>query len=200
MIRAIIFDADGVVISGGERFSERLAREHGIALETTASFFKNEFQQCLIGKADLREALTKHIFDWGWSGSVDELLEYWFLGESNVDERIVAAIKQLRLKGARCFLGTNQEKYRTEYFKKQIGFDEIFDGIFSSAYIGAKKPSVEFFTHILRTLQPMRTEEIFFWDDTPENVEAALHFDFQAALYETYEDFEGCLNNKNLLE
>ena len=189
MAKAIIFDADGMVIVGGERFSTRLAREYGIPQEVTAAFFKNEFQQCLVDKADLRVELTKYIAGWGWKGSVDDLLEYWFSGESKVDERIIVAVKKLRASGTRCHLGTNQEKYRTEYLKHEVHFNGIFDGIFSSAHIGAKKPSVKFFDHVFQTLQPIEKDEIFFWDDTLENVEAARSFGFQSKFYVGYEDF-----------
>jgi len=189
MIKATIFDADGMVIQAGERFSTRLVREFGISPDPVATFFKNEFQQCLIGEADLRDELTKRIVVWGWEGSVDDILAYWFSGESTTDNRIIEAIQKLRACGVRCYLGTNQEKYRTEYFKHEMGFATLFDGVFSSAYIGAKKPSQEFFGHILNALQPINKEEVFFWDDTRENVDVARDFGFQSALYTSYDDF-----------
>ena len=48
--------ADGVIVHS-ERFSERFARDHGISQERTAPFFRGVFQDCLTGKADLREEI-----------------------------------------------------------------------------------------------------------------------------------------------
>ena len=73
--KAIIFDADGVVID-----SELLDLEKffGISREAMAGFFTTEFQECLIGQMDLKEALSQYLKKMLWHGSVDDLLHYWF--------------------------------------------------------------------------------------------------------------------------
>jgi len=191
MVKAIIFDADGmVVIPIGGKFSEHLARDFGISTETTVEFFKNEFQKCLIGKADLKQELKKYLEEWGWQKSIDELLEYWFTSEKNVDERVISTIKELRKRGIKCYLATNQEKYRTTYFAKQMGFGKVFDAMFSSAHIGYKKPTAQFFENIIQELPDVKKEEILFWDDKEEHVRGAQQFGFQAELYRNFEDFQ----------
>jgi hypothetical protein len=47
--KAILFDADGVVIFPW-RFARHLAREHGITPEMTRGFFQGVFEDCLVGK------------------------------------------------------------------------------------------------------------------------------------------------------
>ena len=65
MIKAIICDVDGMLMTG-EMFSTYLARKYGITKEKTDAFFMGEFQDCLIGKSDLKKILLKYISTWEW--------------------------------------------------------------------------------------------------------------------------------------
>lgn len=190
MIKAIIFDADGMVIKKGLRFSDYLEKDSGISNEITKDFFDNEFQKCLIGRADLKEELAKHIEKWGWTRSLEDLLDYWFSVENRADSDLISLIQILRKKGILCYLATNQEKYRTEYLKNVMGFTREFDEIFSSAYIGYKKPQSEFFEYVLKSLPAnLEKNEVSYWDDDEKHVEAAQQFGFQANFYTNLEDF-----------
>src|SRR5262245_13195253 len=124
-IKTIIFDADGVVIQG-KQFSTELEKEYGISKEKTANFFETDFPKCLIGKGDLKIELAKHIEDWGWQGSVEELLNYWFKAEHKLNEPLVDYIEQLKQRSVKVYLATNNEKYRVEYMLKEMGFSDIF--------------------------------------------------------------------------
>ena len=190
MIKGIIFDADGMIVHG-ERFSDRLTREYGIGTEKTGQFFKNEFQLCLVGKADLKQELARYVDEWDWKGNVDKLLDYWFSEEYNkIDERFTPIIQSLRAKGIKTYLATNNEKYRTENLVKDRGLGDWFDVVFSSAYIGSKKPSEEFFQNILDNTG-LNKDEMVFWDDDTENTEGALAFGLPVEVYTDFEDFKG---------
>ncbi len=60
MIKTILFDADGVLINGGQ-FSSHLEKDYGITREITAPFFTGPFIECLIGNADLKEVIPPYI-------------------------------------------------------------------------------------------------------------------------------------------
>ncbi len=75
MIKAIVFDAEGMVVSS-KIFSHELEKDFGISASLFLPFFKTTFQKCLVGKADLKKELQPLIKTWGWHGSVDELLDY----------------------------------------------------------------------------------------------------------------------------
>lgn len=188
MIKAIIFDTDGMVTSG-ELLSARLAKEYGISIETTSSFFNGTFKQCILGKCDLKKELGKHVKEWGWKKSIDELVDYWLKSSSEVDKQLVNEIEFLKRKGIKCFLGTNQENYRTDYLLNEMGFTKIFDKVFSSAHLGYKKPQREFFDKMMEQLPNIGKDEILFWDDTKENVAAAKEFGFHTELYTNIDDF-----------
>ncbi len=59
MIRAALFDLDGVVVTGsGKYFSHKYSEEHGIPLDALNEFFLGDFQKCSFGKGDLREEIA----------------------------------------------------------------------------------------------------------------------------------------------
>jgi putative hydrolase of the HAD superfamily len=196
-IKVIVFDADGVVINSPGYFSLQYQKDFGVSNDVMLPFFKGVFQDCLVGKADLREELKKVLDDWKWKGTIDELLDYWFKSEHHIDDRVLREIKNLQSKGIKCYIGTKQEKYRTEYMKKEMGFEEIFDGIYSSAYVGYKKPDERFYEEIskdLKNKEGIRVEEIMFFDDEKENVDAANKFGWQAYLYKNFNNFQEKIN------
>ena len=91
-------------------------------------------------------------------------------------------------------LATNQEKHRTEYLSKTFGYDTTFERVFSSAYIGYKKPSPEFFDVIFNYLQSklpsLTKKEVLFWDDDVENVEGARVYGFESHQFIDTADFK----------
>ncbi len=193
MIKHIFFDADGMVVNKTYRFSEILERDHGITTETTGDFFKHEFILAELGKADLKEFLPKYLAKWGWQKSLNEFLEYWFKSENFVEARLVESIKTLRKAGIKCHLATNQEKYRCEYMKKQMGLDEnLFDRVFSSCDIGYMKPSQEFWSEISSRLG-LDKSEVLVWDDKQKMIDGAKDFGFNAELYTDFESYKTTL-------
>lgn len=191
-IKAVVFDADGVVINSPGYFSDQYEKDFGVSGDVMLPFFKGRFQDCLVGKADLKEELKPLLESWQWNGSIDELLDYWFKAEHYIDERIVAEIEKLQKMGVKCYLGTRQEKYRNEYIKNEMGFGKIFDGIYSSADMGCKKPEREFFEVVATDLEKkegIKSEETVFWDDDEFNVAAAKDFGWRAYFYSNFDDF-----------
>lgn len=188
MISGIIFDADGVLING-EQFSKALARDYDVDHDKEKEFFTGTFQECLVGNADLKESIAPYLSSFGWKGSVDELLEYWFTTEHSINDELVAYIQNLRQTGLPIVLATNQEKYRTEYMLERMGFKDVFDTIYSSAHLGLKKPALDFFDKVVRDMQ-IPKEEVLFWDDDPANIEGAKEYGLQAEFYSDYDSFK----------
>ena len=195
MIKHIFFDADGMVVSKPYRFSQILERDHNITTEITSEFFKHDFLETEKGMADLKELLPKYLAKWGWQKSLDEFLEYWFKSEDFVDARLVESIKSLRESGIKCYLATNQEKYRAEYMKKQMGLEKLFDYIFVSCDIGHIKPSKEYWTEITNRLGEINFAEVLVWDDKQSAIIGAKQFGFHAELYLDFESYQKTLAN-----
>jgi len=135
-----------------------------------------------------------YLKEWNWEGTVDEFLTYWFKSEHNIDMNLVKYISKLRAKGIKCYLVTNQEKYRGEYMLKEMDFQNVFDKIYASAHLGHRKPSQEFYEKVYADLGNVQKDEILFWDDNEENIEQAKIFGINAELYKNFEKFEGKMN------
>ncbi len=194
--KCILFDADGVVINS-EMFSVQYQKKHKVSNDKMLPFFKGEFQNCLVGKADLIELVKPWLPKWKWEGTVDEFLQFWFKAEHNVDKKIITIIQKLRKKGIKCYLATNQEKYRTQYMKNEMKFEELFDHVFSSADIGHKKPEAEFYKFILDEIKnehKIYPHEIMLFDDSKVHVDSAKELDIDAHFYENFEDFKELIN------
>ena len=187
---AFLFDVDGVIVRT-EMFSIQYQQEFGVPNEDMFAFFSGVFQDCLIGKADLKEAVQPYLKRWKWTGDVDGLLLYWFASEHKIDHRIINVISRLQKSGIKCYLATNQEKYRTQYMKKEMGFESLFDSIFSSAEIGSKKPEPEFYERVFRELaeQGISKEQMLFIDDSCSHIAVAKALGIDTHLYKSFDSF-----------
>jgi len=191
-IKSILFDADGVVINS-EIFSVQYQKQFDISNDEMLPFFKGVFQDCLVGKADLKEVVLPYLKKWKWHGTIDEFLQFWFKAEHHIDEKIIKLIKVLREKNIKCYLVANQEKYRAEYIKNKMGFKDVFDRIFLSVDIGHKKPEKEFYEFILNEIKnehKIYPHEIMFFDDSLEHVNKAKKLDIDAYFYKNFEEFK----------
>jgi len=143
--KSILIDGDGVAIKKRELFSTKFSREYNVPIDKIIPFFKKEFKLCQLGKEDLKVALPPYLEEWGWQESIDDFLKYWFESDTIADEEILDRIQEIRSKGIKCYLVTDQEKYRAENIRKNLEFGEKLDDCFFSCEVGYSKEEPEFF-------------------------------------------------------
>ncbi len=195
--KAIFFDADGVLVKNRHLFSEQLEKDFGIKKEIMTPFFTGVYSQCSLGKADLKKELTKVVDDWGWKGTVDELLAYWFSVGTEIEKDVVGFIKELKEQGVRCFMTTDQERYRGEHLRNTLGGGKVFEDVFFSAEIGSPKKTESFWEEVFARIntasrdsfsQIISKDETLFVDDDEINIEAVSGFGINVLLYRKLDD------------
>ena len=105
--RVILFDADGVLTLPEEVFSIVYSRSHGFDIEPFEQFFRNDWQEIVTGKKDLKESIAENQELWQWDKSPEELLKFWFETEDVRNEELLELVSKLRAKGIFCYLATD---------------------------------------------------------------------------------------------
>jgi putative hydrolase of the HAD superfamily len=187
-IHAIVFDVDGVLVNPPYRFAKHLEQAHGLTMQHTREFFAGRFLKCLVGQADLKIEIGPFLQRWGIEMPIEKFLARWFEVEHEVDGDLLGVVQSLRQHGLRCYVGTNQERYRTAYLRNEMRFAEHFDGVFASTELGAAKPDAAFYLKVTQALN-LPPDEILFWDDSEQNVAAARAVGWQAEHYISREKF-----------
>jgi putative hydrolase of the HAD superfamily len=177
MIKALMIDVDGVVVTGrpqdGRNWGVDLERDLGMsASDLQREFFAVFWDDIIIGRAPLAERLADALATIAPHVGCDRLISYWFERDSRLDTALLEDIGICRTGGMKIYLATNQEHLRARYLMQVLGLATHVDAIFYSADMGCRKPDQEFFRCIERRtgLDP---DEVLLVDDTLTNVEAA---------------------------
>ncbi|MDD5197614.1 MAG: HAD-IA family hydrolase [Candidatus Gracilibacteria bacterium] len=185
-MKIYLFDVDGVLVCS-DVFTVGIQEKFGIQKSFLDNFFKTAFSDCLIGKKDLKKVIFSYIEGSEWNYGVEELINFWFSYENKPNLKLLNIIQDIRSRGNICCILTNQEKYRSEYIKKTMGFEKLFDKIYTSCEIGHKKPENDFFKNIyediIKTFGFIEKKEIIFYDDDIKNIESGNNFGLTSFLY-----------------
>jgi len=195
--KAVLFDADGVIVKPQAKFSHQFAKKYGINPEGFQEFFEGDFTQAIKGKADLKEIIIRYNHLWKWDSDPQELIDMWFESENVIDTKLIVQIEKLRSEGVWVCLATHQEKYRAKYMR-EVMFPDAFDDYFISCDIGATKNSSVFWDYVLAKLQKslpnVRTSEVLFFDDDDQNVATANMMGINGVLYHNAAQLEAVLS------
>ena len=159
-MKAIIFDVDGVLfkthnIDGTYLWSSSVKNDLGLSKIHFDKIFSNSWENVVKGKVDtieyLHNVFQDNIFT-NLNVMPEIYINYWLSKDHHVNLEVIEFIKSIK---TTCYIGTNQEGFRTDHILKHIGC--YFKGCFSSYRIGCIKPEPEFFQHIEKalSLQPM---------------------------------------------
>lgn len=191
--KIIFFDVDGVLVEEKYLFTQLLERDFGLKTEDMLPFFKGSFNDCKDGKADLKVELAKVINDWGWQGTVDELVEYWLTKGTQVNESVLEFAGDLKESGYRLFITTTQEKYRGERLREMFCKNGPFEEIFFSAELGVDKKDSAFWELVWEKAGGTDKFEAMCVDDDFEVVKAAKQFGIGAHFYSGLSGFKESL-------
>ncbi len=181
MLKAVIFDLNGIFFIS-EKLSDRFKRDFGVPAE--------EFLPALSEiMAETRKPGAQSSFTYWkpylekWGVNLDEkgLYDYWF-GAEKPSEEMKQIAKDLKAKGIKVFLLSNNFKERAEYYGHYPWMSEVVDKAYYSWQTGFVKPDPQAWLSLLQenNLQP---EECIYFDDQEKNVKAAEDLGIKAHLF-----------------
>ena len=194
--KVIACDVDGVLVQSGDgvdySWHKALGRDFGIRQDQIDAFFQNDWDACILGEADLRDVLPPYLEEWGFEGTADDFMAFWFHHDSHLDTALVGEIKRLR-PHYRLVLATNQEHHRSHFLWQELALSDVFEHMFASSALGKRKPDQAFWDAVTEALGIARPDDILLIDDSEKNVEAARRFGWQAIHYNDRSDLDDLL-------
>jgi putative hydrolase of the HAD superfamily len=179
VIRAVICDFGGVLTNPLlEAFTAAHDRS-GITFEQLGTAMAGA-TQAADGKHPLFELEKGHITEDEFRARLEAQLgvalggfrdHYWESLDPN--ERMIEYMRELRGRGLRMALLTNNVREWEPLWRSMFPVDEIFEVVVDSAFVGMRKPEPEIFELTLERLGGVGGEECVFVDDVEANCEAA---------------------------
>ena len=169
MIRAVVFDLDGVIRHFDPDHVRAIEHRHGIAEGTIESFAFAQPQVAdvttgRISRAAWVEMIAQHV------GSTAAVAE-WGSQPSRVDPNMLQLAAELRAAGVVTAILTNgTDTIPAE--ATELGLARHFDPIFNSVAIGYIKPDKRVFLHVLDRFG-LEAQEVLFTDDSERKLQGA---------------------------
>lgn len=191
MIKAVVFDLDGMVFEEPHYYTEELEIKYGIPLKD--SLFSNDpnYLDCKMGKITLDDFLRPYYKKWRkypkYKLTFAEAKKEWF-EFAQINREIIDIAKQLKEKGIINLILTNNTKERVEYLSEKYHLSETFE-IVGSYDLGVLKPDPAFY-QVLKERYRLKFSEILYFDDKKETIGTLKKLGFPAVLYQDVEDFK----------
>jgi HAD superfamily hydrolase (TIGR01509 family) len=201
-VRAVLFDADGVV-QDERPFADELAAMQGWTVDDAWAFVHEMWDSdaqadCLIGARDLIVTIAEMLAARSVTTDVTVFYREWLARTIVPSAEVLDAVDALRASGVVCALATNQEAFRFGYMAEELGYRGRFDHLFASCEMGTRKPDESYFVAILEALA-LPASDVLFLDDHPGNVDAARAVGIHADLVEQCADVPALLRTRGLL-
>ncbi len=193
---AIIFDVDGVLIHGyhakpqyRRMWADNLELDFGVKPETfTQEFILKSFQDVLVGKRSLYPALQEALPQMGYSGDIQDFIDYWLAKDACVNDELFEHVKTLsKYEDVSLYIATNQEETRAQYLMNTLNFKKYFIDIFNSSRIGCLKTDPLFYKRVEKEISQNIASVIYF-DDSQDVVDAANKHGWTGYQFDTVKD------------
>jgi beta-phosphoglucomutase family hydrolase len=174
MIRAVIFDMDGVIVESEHlhiKAEQQTMLKHGVRISaeelhtytgTTAEFMLTE----LIKKYKLNTTFER-VFD-----EKEEFMFKLLEKETRPTKGVIELLKKLKRKGIKLGIASSSHRNLIEYILRRLNIVRLFDFVVSAEDIANSKPNPEIFLRSARGLS-VEPVECLVVEDAKLGVEAA---------------------------
>lgn len=194
-IKVIFMDIGGVILTNGwDHESRAKAAEKfgfdGEEMNILHNFIYNVFE---IGSISLDEYLDTVVFEIPRDFTKTEFKEFMYAQSIELPQMLPWLKKWKRQTNLPVFAISNENRELNDYRIQTFNLHELFDGFFSSCYVGCRKPDPRIFKTALEITQ-IKPDECVYFDDRPMLVHAAKKLGMNSILHQNFE------TTKNILE
>jgi HAD superfamily hydrolase (TIGR01509 family) len=195
MIKAIIFDLDGVYfINGKENFIANIVAFGVKEEEVIRVFIESEEMnhKYKTGKWNDDEFWNWALKEWKLSKTVPQILDL-LINCYELNLEVADFVKKVRAQGYKTLICSNNFPARINGLQKRFKFLNDFDVAVMSYEVGYTKPHIKIFIEAVKKagVQP---EEIFIADDNQMALKTAEVMEMQTYLYEDFKGFKQALS------
>jgi putative hydrolase of the HAD superfamily len=211
-IKAVISDFGGVLTSPLLGSFMALQDEIGIAPGTLGRAMQRiaeresehplfEIERGRISEADFLETLTSELEpELGHRPELHRFSEIYF-DALEVNEPMLGLMRDVRDRGLRTALLTNNIREWEPLWRAMLPVDEIFEVVVDSAFVGVRKPEREIYELTIERLgDGIEPADCLFVDDVEHNVDAARDLGMRAVHFQSNEqaipEIEAALNER----
>ncbi len=194
--KALLFDLGGVLVDiDFSRALRAWAPYSALPIEELRARFRQDsaYEQHERGQIDATEYFAHVAKTLELSATLEEIERGWnsiFVSEI----RETRALAEAQRKTLPCYVFTNtNHSHQSTWSRLYPGLVRAFDRIFASHELGLRKPEAEAYTRVCQ-LTRTRPADILFFDDLPENVQAAKDSGLQAVLVRSPRDVRAALD------
>jgi len=189
-IKVITFDLDGVYFPNGKKnFISALGKFDVSENEAVRVFLKSDEMNKEYKKGNMTDEEY-----WTWVKNEWKLDLSWqlivklMIDGYDVDEKVVSVVRDLRTKGYKTAVCSNNFPARVNGLHEKFGFLDNFDAHVFSYEVGDVKPSRIIFETLVNKSQS-EPASIVFADDNPDNLKGATDVGITNFLYEGFDKF-----------
>ena len=181
-------DIGGVLLTNGwdHRSREKAADVFNFdydEMNILHNFIYNVFE---IGNISLDEYLDTTVFHMQRDFSKEDFKDFMFQQSSELPELLQWLKTWKQHIDLPIFAINNESRELNDHRIKTFNLHEVFDGFFSSCYVGARKPDPLIFQKAIAVVQ-VRPEECIYFDDRPMLVNMANKQGMNGILHETFD-------------
>jgi len=192
MIKAIIFDLNGIFLQS-PKLSDRFEKDFNIKSAVFLPKLSGIMDKVRKPNAEPAFSYWKEVLDeWKVKLNEKEFWNYWFGGEVQ-SERMIAFSKELREKGIRIFILSNNFKERASFYGHYPWVHDCIDRLYFSWQTGFVKPDVKAWELVLNE-NGLKAEECLYFDDQEKNVKAAESIGIKSFIFKSEKDLEEIVN------
>ncbi len=165
-IKAVFFDIGGVLLSNGwgHKSRQKAAEKFGFdydEMNVLHNFIFNVFE---IGSISLDEYLDIAVFHVPRDFSKEEFKEFMYAQSVELPKMLPWLKSWKKKTDLPVFALSNESRELNDYRIDKFGLHEVFDGFFSSCYLGIRKPDPRIYKEAMQIVQVEPSESLYFDD------------------------------------